>query len=721
MMRRTLQLVPIAVVALVTATVLQPNPAGAADPVPQNYNVSSLPTLPSFDNLSANGINAGGQIVGSGSSNGREVGLLWEDKETDPPAVLPDGGFDGNRPRGISDDGKIVGFGLDNTGATSLFWATPTANPTQLSKGAFAQVEVSGVNSAGQIVGTGYPESGGSQAILWPTPTGTPTPLPQGDLLGSEAWGINDAGAVVGTGFGATSPALPRYWSSLTSAPSPLPRGGTTDLVARGINDAGAIVGPSSYWASPTTDAVLLAGANNSEAFGINDAGNIVGRASGSGTASFWEDSVTSPTALPQGFTTTDALGINDAGQIVGLGVTHQEAVPLYWATPASVPNVLPTGIFFGVTARDINNAGQIVGDGGSPAGRTGLFWASPTSTPVALSSEGFTLSTEAFGMNDAGKIVGLGSSGTGAIPILWASPAAAPVAMSDGGFDVVSAQGINTAGQIAGLAGGIGNDGALFWSSSTADPVALPADGVAGPRAFGISDLGQIVGLGAPPNSSLGPLMWPSPTSAPVVLPGGGRAHGVNNAGLIVGSGATLWTPITTLFLHAQGSSLVMNTTSPTGTAAKHRDSAGLKFAGGNPWKTVGTWTGPARTAPRTLNGATDATAWLGLVDGADQAAYFDVRAEVLKNGIPVASGTAQCVGGLKSNPANAMQLTIPVDLNGGDVPLRVNDTVALRVSTRMGTFGGTALCDVRAKAGGLRLYFDSSTRPSQVGLTFR
>jgi hypothetical protein len=96
-MRRTLQLVPIAVVALVTATVLQPNPAGAADPVPQNYNVSSLPTLPSFDNLSANGINAGGQIVGSGSSNGREVGLLWEDKETDPPAVLPDGGFDGNR------------------------------------------------------------------------------------------------------------------------------------------------------------------------------------------------------------------------------------------------------------------------------------------------------------------------------------------------------------------------------------------------------------------------------------------------------------------------------------------------------------------------------------------------------------------------------------------------------------------------------------------------
>jgi hypothetical protein len=61
---------------------------------------------------------------------------------------------------------------------------------------------------------------------------------------------------------------------------------------------------------------------------------------------------------------------------------------------------------------------------------------------------------------------------------------------------------------------------------------------------------------------------------------------------------------PVTTYFLHATGASLFFDATPPLATTPKQKDSGPVSFSGGNPWKTVGTWSlgapSPARSARR-------------------------------------------------------------------------------------------------------------------------
>ena len=48
---------------------------------------------------------------------------------------------------------------------------------------------------------------------------------------------------------------------------------------------------------------------------------------------------------------------------------------------------------------------------------------------------------------------------------------------------------------------------------------------------------------------------------------------------------------PVTTYFLHASGASLFFDATPPLATTPKQKDSGPVSFSGGNPWKSVGTW----------------------------------------------------------------------------------------------------------------------------------
>jgi uncharacterized protein len=48
---------------------------------------------------------------------------------------------------------------------------------------------------------------------------------------------------------------------------------------------------------------------------------------------------------------------------------------------------------------------------------------------------------------------------------------------------------------------------------------------------------------------------------------------------------------PLATRYLHATASSFFFDTTAPTATQPKQADSGPVNFAGGNPWKSVGTW----------------------------------------------------------------------------------------------------------------------------------
>jgi hypothetical protein len=52
---------------------------------------------------------------------------------------------------------------------------------------------------------------------------------------------------------------------------------------------------------------------------------------------------------------------------------------------------------------------------------------------------------------------------------------------------------------------------------------------------------------------------------------------------------------PLRDLFLHTNGGD-VLEASAPTATTPQFKDAASLTFAGGNPWRTIGTW---SRTLP--------------------------------------------------------------------------------------------------------------------------
>jgi len=172
-------------------------------------------------------------------------------------------------------------------------------------------------------------------------------------------------------------------------------------------------------------------------------------------------------------------------------------------------------------------------------------------------------------------------------------------------------------------------------------------------------------------------------------------------------------------LYLHAQGTTLLLDPDRPTSATATSRDSAALRFAGGNPWKPVGTWTQTATGQARTLESLGDLRVWLGLRNSDDQGTRFDVRAELLRNGVPVASGETSCIQGATTNPANALQTFVSFGATG-TTAVGPTDTLSLSVSARIGTDGSGAFCGGHASATGVRLYFDAQSRPSRLDLAF-
>jgi hypothetical protein len=87
-----------------------------------------------------------------------------------------------------------------------------------------------------------------------------------------------------------------------------------------------------------------------------------------------------------------------------------------------------------------------------------------------------------------------------------------------------------------------------------------------------------------------------------------------------------------------------------------------------------------------------------------------------VLHNNTLIASRLERCITGVTRNPSLARGVTV-----GFDAPVTPNpgDTLALRVSTRIGTTATDAKCSgpggSHNNATGLRLYYDSASRASQ------
>jgi len=165
--------------------------------------------------------------------------------------------------------------------------------------------------------------------------------------------------------------------------------------------------------------------------------------------------------------------------------------------------------------------------------------------------------------------------------------------------------------------------------------------------------------------------------------------------------------------FLHGCAS---LDNNSPTALTAKYKDSPSIKFSGGNPWKEIGIWTAPASLADGRLEALCGVDVWLGLKNSDDQGTNFDLRVEVYKDGVLVASGETYLIKGVTRNPEKAMKATVsfgsfsPVDFDG------INDTLSLKIFTRIGTDGNGNFGGGHSSAVGLRLYFDAVSRPTML-----
>ena len=177
--------------------------------------------------------------------------------------------------------------------------------------------------------------------------------------------------------------------------------------------------------------------------------------------------------------------------------------------------------------------------------------------------------------------------------------------------------------------------------------------------------------------------------------------------------------------YLHGSGGTanpptLTADLIPPLSLTAKTKDSAGLAFSGGNPWVTMGTWTPPAGiNGKATLTALTTAHLWLGFKSSGDVGGKVDVLVEALVNGQVLSSGLTRCVSTLTASASTAQDISIAL----GSIPTTQLDTLtqtlAVRVSTRMGTTASNTACGTKASVTGVRAYFDALPRASRLGVT--
>jgi extracellular elastinolytic metalloproteinase len=117
-------------------------------------------------------------------------------------------------------------------------------------------------------------------------------------------------------------------------------------------------------------------------------------------------------------------------------------------------------------------------------------------------------------------------------------------------------------------------------------------------------------------------------------------------------------------------------------------------------------------------LCGLSPVHAWLGVKRPEDQGTQFDLRAELLKNGSPVASGVTRCISGLVRAPGQAKEAVVNWD-PFSSVPAGTGDVLSLRLSARIGTNPDGTQCAGHASAGGLRVYYDATKQASRFDVT--
>jgi hypothetical protein len=159
-------------------------------------------------------------------------------------------------------------------------------------------------------------------------------------------------------------------------------------------------------------------------------------------------------------------------------------------------------------------------------------------------------------------------------------------------------------------------------------------------------------------------------------------------------------------LYLHGVAPDLTLDDVAPTDTTAQYQDSPGVNRT---TFQEIGTWT---YVVPPDVNLQPDAArnlyVWLGLKNSDDQGTYFDLRAELLRNEAPIASAQTTNIQGITRNANKAKEVVVAFDAIG-DGAFSPGDVLAIRILTKVTDSGG------HGNAVGLRLYYDSLSRPSR------
>jgi probable HAF family extracellular repeat protein len=232
---------------------------------------SNLGILPGGSFSIGQGINASGQVVGSGdtsTANGTEIHAFRTTSNGGLNAASDLGvlsGMNGSQAFGINNSGQAVGNSFNtSTGAELAFRADPGAAMKSLgllSGGTFSTAAA--INSSAMVVGNADTSSAAEVAYRTTAGGDLSTATILGFLSGgsfSSALGINDLGWVVGVGDTSTSSQDAWVWNgsgSLVDLNTVLVNGQGWELFsATGINDAGEIVGTGEL--NGQTDAFLL-------------------------------------------------------------------------------------------------------------------------------------------------------------------------------------------------------------------------------------------------------------------------------------------------------------------------------------------------------------------------------------------------------------------------------------------------------------------------------
>ena len=112
-------------------------------------------------------------------------------------------------------------------------------------------------------------------------------------------------------------------------------------------------------------------------------------------------------------------------------------------------------------------------------------------------------------------------------------------------------------------------------------------------------------------------------------------------------------------------------------------------------------------------LNSLSDLRVWIGLKNSDDQGTYFDLRAELRKNGTVIVSGETKNIQGVTRNPSLAKEVTVGFGAISSN-QFAAGDVLSIRILTKVADSGG------HNSAVGLRMYYEAVSRPSRFGATF-